>query len=154
MRRWAGLFSAGVDVHLVSKQVAGRAAGGGRRGFDCGPGLGSRVVDGVEGCCCLDDRGVDVGGGLHFVAAVVPVVLELSACKFRGGLTGNKTARDSRPGVLRVLLAQGESARARAAALLQSRQIERVLTRYKVLLQLPYRRRSNRRRAGCAARLI
>ena len=42
-RRRAALQS--VDVHFVSKQVAGRAAGGGRRGFDGGPGLGPRVVN-------------------------------------------------------------------------------------------------------------
>ena len=40
-----------------------RSRVGGRRGFDGGPGLGPRVVDGVEGFCCLDNRGVDVGEG-------------------------------------------------------------------------------------------
>ena len=87
-----------VDVDLVAEEVARRAARGGRRGLDGGPGLGPRVVDGAEGFCCLDDRGVDVGGGVHFVWLQFLWCWSCErACKFRGGLTGNKTVRDSRP---------------------------------------------------------
>ena len=68
----------------MSKQVARRAARGGRRGLDGGPGLGPRVVDGAEGFCCLDDRGVDVGGGVHFVwLQFLSCASESSASKFR-----------------------------------------------------------------------